>query len=130
MGQQQLLLIVVGVIIVGLASILAFDMIEDAQLNGAIDNAISVSQNYIRECAGECIKGTVLGGYYSPPYWVDANRTKILNNGFYQFGQLGDVVKVGWEIRFRWYKLNGNTSENRNITIHVKTGAITIGKFL
>jgi len=107
MGQQQLLLIVVGVVIVGLAVVLGFSMFQDAGQAGKVDGAISYTQNMGRQCASSLQRGEAFGGYNSIGSWVTAHPSGSTAIGTYQTSAEPDsTLRTSWLIDGNTYTID------------------------
>jgi len=110
MGSQQLLLIVVGVVIVGLAVVLGFNMFEDSADKGRVDAAISYSQNLSRDAVSSLQRGEAMGGNADLASWVTGHPSGSTAIGGYTISANigadsllfnwallpdGDVVNIG-----------------------------------
>ena len=98
MGQQQLLLIVVGVVIVGLAVVLGFNMFEDAAIAGKTDSAIAYTQNLGREAASSIQRGPTFGGYADLDAWLVDHTGETTALGEYFTSGTGDSLACFWSL--------------------------------
>jgi len=118
MGQQQLLLIVVGVVIVALAVVLGFNMFQDAAESGTYDSAVAMTQNIGRQAASSVMRGEDLGGYSTAALWCGANTPKEFDGfGSAALTANGDVITAIWTF--------DNAVPVCTTTVNIETGAIT-----
>ena len=118
MGSQQLLLIVVGVVIVGLAVVLGFGMFEDSANAGKVDAAVSYSQNVAKDAASSVLRGVAMGGYDTFENWANAgeNGSGVTAIGDYSVAYADD------SLRFVWLFTDLSTAA---VTINPETGGVT-----
>ena len=118
MGSQQLLLIVVGVVIVGLAVVLGFGMFEDSANAGKVDAAVSYSQNVAKDAASSVLRGQAMGGYDSFENWALAvdNATGITAIGSYSVTYLDPILT------FDWAFTDGSVA---TVTVNPTSGGVT-----
>ena len=118
MGSQQLLLIVVGVVIVGLAVVLGFGMFEDSANAGKVDAAVSYSQNVAKDAASSILRGQAMGGYDSFENWALA-----VNNasGVTAIGDYG-VAYADSILTFAWGFTDGSAA---TVTVNPTSGEVT-----
>ena len=93
MGSQQLLLIVVGVVVVGLAVVLGFQMFESAANSGYTDSAVAISQDIARNAGSSLTRGIMLGGSASLTDWTSAHTTDYTTKA-YSFGQVSSITNT------------------------------------
>jgi len=118
MGQQQLLLIVVGVVIVGLAVVLGFNMFQDAAESGTYDSAVALTQNIGRQAASSVMRGAELGGYADAEAWATANATMAFTGfGDAALSGAGDVITAIWTF--------DNGTPACTTLVNIETGAIS-----
>jgi hypothetical protein len=121
MGQQQLLLIVLGVIIVGIAVLLGIYVFEASSVENKRDVVINESVN-IGSLAMQYYKKAKLygGGQYSFSGWDIPDDLKITNNGTYTAQVYSDSVVITG---------TGNEYVTSGVLVQVKTRVNSQGIF-
>lgn len=125
MGSQQLLLIVVGVIVVGVAVVLGFSMFQDSAIKGYQDACVSQSQNLSRECAASIIRGPNFGGYVDASAWAVTIPQPKTYGGV---GKLTSIDAIGADslLAFTWENIGNDPTKSTVITIGLKDGAVEL----
>ena len=120
MGQQQLLLIVLGVIIVGIAIILGINLFKSSSIENKRDLLVNETQNLATMAIQYYKKAKMLGGgQYSYAGWEIPEGMKVTQNGSYTrtlfppdmveiFGTGTEVISTGDSIKVKT-TVNGTT---------------------
>ena len=77
MGQQQLLLLVLGIVIVGLAVVVGIDAFYENQKKANLDALVSDGVRIASDVQTWSLKASVFGGPGDGEDWTDATFTKI-----------------------------------------------------
>ncbi len=121
MGQQQLLLIVLGVLIVGIAILLGVYVFQASSVENKRDVVINESVN-VASLALQYYKKAKLygGGQYSFTGWDIPNELKNTNNGTYTAQVYSDSVIITG---------TGNEYVTSGVLVQVKTRVNSQGIF-
>ncbi|MDX9925387.1 MAG: hypothetical protein RBS48_11545 [Ignavibacteriaceae bacterium] len=119
MGQQQLLLLLLGVVIVGIALVIGLNLFQSNAIESKRNNIINESVNLAAMAQQYYMKPIVYGGGgNSFTGWVIPNELKLTANGNFKAQVSGDnviITATGNEV------VTGNDSVKVQITVLPKS---------